>query len=366
MEQRTAPRPDAAAPRPVPWTADAQPAEADYLSVDPTLIEPDPMLGNVREAPVAEEDEAALSSSIAQDGVLQAPAVRLIGPEESPRLAQVWGGRRIEAAKAAGRKRLVVRNLGRIDDATALVYQLVENHVRADLHPVDEARSTLRLVRALGTGTAAADRIGRSEGWVSQMKRIGEALETLEPDQVERLYVPSITKRACIRALQEGGPERVAAWLLERAREPDASRPGRPEGAAGKTRTFRVRRRKRGGGETFTIRWTDADLRRNPEAFTESLLDFLEDRIETIETRLHELAEPESEVSRGREAHRRPPDDGAGESARETDETEPLEALDEERLREVLAATDARIQKVKERIAAFDKRRKGGGEGDDL
>jgi ParB family chromosome partitioning protein len=145
--------------------------------------------GELRELPVSlikpnpsqprthfdEEALAALASSIQATGVVQPLLVRPL-PDGSYEL--VAGERRWRAAQQAGVDKVpaVVRDQA---EAERLQAALIENMVREDLNPVEEARACAALVEELGlTKEELAKRVGRSRPAVSNLIRLLEL-----PDQ---------------------------------------------------------------------------------------------------------------------------------------------------------------------------------------
>ncbi len=151
--------------------------------------------GELRELPVAAikpnpdqprtkfdpEALAALAASIEVSGVVQPLLVRPL-PDGSYEL--VAGERRWRAAQQAGLEKVpaVVRNQ---EEAERLQAALIENMVREDLNPVEEARACSALVEQLGlTKEELARRVGRSRPSVSNLIRLlelpDETIELLE------------------------------------------------------------------------------------------------------------------------------------------------------------------------------------------
>lgn len=128
-----------------------------------------------------EEALAALAASIEASGVVQPLLVRPL-PDGSYEL--VAGERRWRAAQQAGVAKVpaVVRDQA---EAERLQAALIENMVREDLNPVEEAKACAALVEELGlTKEELARRVGRSRPAVSNLIRLlelpDEALEMLE------------------------------------------------------------------------------------------------------------------------------------------------------------------------------------------
>jgi ParB family chromosome partitioning protein len=123
----------------------------------------------------------ALAESIRARGVLQPILVR---PLSSGRYELIAGERRLRAGQLAELSSLpaVVRHH---DDANSLEVALIENMVREDLNPVEEARACSALVEELGlTREEVGLRVGRSRVAVSNLLRLldlpDEALDLLE------------------------------------------------------------------------------------------------------------------------------------------------------------------------------------------
>ncbi|HET7416729.1 MAG TPA: ParB/RepB/Spo0J family partition protein [Solirubrobacterales bacterium] len=151
--------------------------------------------GELRELPVSlikpnpsqprtsfdEEALSALAASIEATGVVQPLLVRPL-PDGSYEL--VAGERRWRAAQQAGIDKVpaVIRDQA---EPERLQAALIENMVREDLNPVEEARACAALVEDLGlTKEELAKRVGRSRPAVSNLIRLlelpDEALELLE------------------------------------------------------------------------------------------------------------------------------------------------------------------------------------------
>lgn len=117
------------------------------------------------------DDEAlrALAGSLSEHGVLQPVLVR---PLAGGRYELVAGERRWRAAKLAGLD-VVPAIVERRDDGASLEAAIVENMVREDLNPVEEARAVAALVEELGlTREAVGVRVGRSRVAISNLLRI--------------------------------------------------------------------------------------------------------------------------------------------------------------------------------------------------
>ena len=146
------------------------------------LIKPNPSQPRTRIDP---DSLSGLAASIEANGVVQPLLVRPL-PDGSYEL--IAGERRWRAAQAAGLAKVpaVIRDQER---AERLQVALIENMVREDLNPVDEARACAALVEDLGLSKEdLARRVGRSRPAVSNLIRLldlpDEAIELLESGQL--------------------------------------------------------------------------------------------------------------------------------------------------------------------------------------
>jgi ParB family chromosome partitioning protein len=138
----------------------------ELRELEVTQIEPNP------DQPRARFDTAgldALAGSIGSVGVLQPLIVR---PLDDGRYELVAGERRWRAAQKAGIDRVpaVVRTS---PEDERLQAALIENMVREDLNPVEEARACAALVDDLGISKEElARRVGRSRAAISNLIRL--------------------------------------------------------------------------------------------------------------------------------------------------------------------------------------------------
>ncbi len=134
------------------------------LPVD--LIKPNPNQPRTKFDPDA---LAGLAASIESSGVVQPLLVR---PLHDGSYELIAGERRWRAARQAGLEKVpaVVRDS---EQAERLQVALIENMVREDLNPVEEARACAALVEDLGlTKTDLAQRVGRSREAISNLIRL--------------------------------------------------------------------------------------------------------------------------------------------------------------------------------------------------
>ena len=174
----------------------------ELRELDVTQIEPNP------EQPRAKFDAAALDAlagSIGSVGLLQPLIVR---PLDDGRYELVAGERRWRAAQKAGIGRVpaVVRSS---PEDERLQAALIENMVREDLNPVEEARACASLVDDLGISKEElARRVGRSRAAISNLIRLldlpDSALTLLERGDLTEghgraiLQVPDQGRRALL------------------------------------------------------------------------------------------------------------------------------------------------------------------------
>lgn len=153
-------------------------ASAEVVDLPVEVIVPNPNQPRTRFSPEALE---ALSNSIAASGVVQPLIVRKLSDGSYELIA---GERRLRAAQMAGLDRVpaVVRDS---DEAERMEVALIENMVREDLNPVEEARACAALVEDLGLSKEELGRrVGRSRPQVSNLIRLldlpDDVLEMLE------------------------------------------------------------------------------------------------------------------------------------------------------------------------------------------
>jgi len=164
----------------LPEVANEEAGELRELPVE--LIKPNPGQPRTKFDPYA---LAALAASIESSGIVQPLLVRPL-PDGSYEL--VAGERRWRAAQQAGLEKVpaVVRDQA---EAERLQAALIENMVREDLNPVEEAKACAALVEELGlTKEDLAKRVGRSRPAVSNLIRLlelpDEILELMEAGEL--------------------------------------------------------------------------------------------------------------------------------------------------------------------------------------
>lgn len=173
-------------------------------------IQPNPGQPRTR---FSEEALEALSESIKASGVVQPLIVRPAGRGKYEIIA---GERRWRAAGMAGVERVpvVIRDS---DEADRLEVALIENMVRENLNPVEEAKACAALVEDLGLSKEElGKRVGRSRPQISNLIRLldlpDEVLDMLEQGDLSEghgraiLQVPDHADRRKLakQALNEG------------------------------------------------------------------------------------------------------------------------------------------------------------------
>ena len=119
-----------------------------------------------------------LAASLTQSGVLQPVVVRRLG--EGYQL--VVGERRWRAAKLAGLTRIpaVIRE---VTDAQSLELALVENLLREDLNPIEEAEAYQRLLAEFGwTQEDLAERVSKDRSTISNCLRLLKLPDLIRAD----------------------------------------------------------------------------------------------------------------------------------------------------------------------------------------
>jgi ParB family transcriptional regulator, chromosome partitioning protein len=189
------------------------PADAgtgELLELPVSLIKPNPDQPRTRFDPDALN---ALAESIEASGVVQPLLVR---PLADGSYELVAGERRWRAAQQAGLEKVpaVARDQA---EPERLQAALIENMVREDLNPVEEAKACAALVEDLKlTKEDLARRVGRSRPRISNLIRLlelpDEALEMLESGELSEAHGRTIlaaagndTRRRLAREAKAGG-----------------------------------------------------------------------------------------------------------------------------------------------------------------
>ncbi|MGI8921785.1 MAG: ParB/RepB/Spo0J family partition protein [Solirubrobacteraceae bacterium] len=209
--------------------------EAELRELPVETIKPNPKQPRRRFDP---ESMDVLTASIKANGMLQPLLVRPLAEGSYELIA---GERRWRAAKEVGLERVsaIVRDSG---EAERLQTALVENMVREDLNPIEEARACAALVEDLDLSKEEVGRrVGRSRSAISNLIRVldlpDEALRLLESGELSEGHGRAIlqvrgndVRRRLARDAAAGG------WSVRETenRAKLAGQPGRVgKGAAG-------------------------------------------------------------------------------------------------------------------------------------
>lgn len=153
--------------------AASPPASGDLRDLPIDQVKPNPDQPRRKFDP---EALAALTESVKTSGIIQPLLVR---PLKEGGYELIAGERRLRAAREAGLERVpvVIRDP---DEEERLQQALIENMVREDLNPIEEARACEALIRDLGLSKQElARRVGRSRPALSNLIRLLEL-----PDEV--------------------------------------------------------------------------------------------------------------------------------------------------------------------------------------
>jgi ParB family transcriptional regulator, chromosome partitioning protein len=250
----------------------------ELLELPVELIKPNPKQPRTNFDPDA---LAGLAASIETSGVVQPLLVR---PLHDGGYELIAGERRWRAAQQAGLTKVpaIVRDS---EHAERLQVALIENMVREDLNPVEEARACAALVEDLGLSKEdLARRVGRSRPAVSNLIRLldlpDEALELLQSGELSEGHGKALlgapgndARRRLARDAAKGGwSVRETENRVKLASQPKRERRGRSEASAEEAAAMRdagdqleaaigheVKVRPRGGEVAIEIRLADLD-----------------------------------------------------------------------------------------------------------
>lgn len=195
---------------------------------------PVPMIGELRSLPVADvwpdpdnvrgdiavDDE--LVASIASVGILEP---LLVGPFDDGHFSLIAGHRRLAAAIKAGLAEVpVIERADLVDPKQRLVVQLVENLMRKDLDPFEEAEGFRRLADTGSSQRDIASLVGCSQPHVARRMQLLELAEpTRQAVRDERLPVHLAVKLAGNPAAEKAavggvaGAGKIDEYSIERA-----------------------------------------------------------------------------------------------------------------------------------------------------
>lgn len=146
-----------------------------------------------------EEELAALSLSISENGILQPLTVRKVSATEYELIA---GERRLRASVMAGLRKVPCIII-KCSDKESAVYALLENLQRSDLGMFEEARGISRLIRRYGlTQQEAASRLGKTQSTIANKLRLLR-LTYEEQEWIENAGLSERHARALLRISDE-------------------------------------------------------------------------------------------------------------------------------------------------------------------
>lgn len=131
----------------------------------------------------------------------------------------VNGNRRLAAAQKYGRPGLdvVLRDSIAVDKGEILWAATSENIDRRDFDVLEEAKAVELMVSEFGSADAAAKKLGRSKGWVSQRR----ALLKLAPELQAALRAGDLAVRQARSLARVPLEEQVAAWEAAQNPQPE-------------------------------------------------------------------------------------------------------------------------------------------------
>lgn len=184
---------------------------------------------------------APLATSIRDQGVLQPILVRRLGPKDFQIIA---GERRYRAAVLAGLREVpcVERDAGA---GESLELALVENLLRDDLSPFEEATAYESLIREHGhTHESLGRRVGKPRTSVTELL----ALLNIPEEIRELCWASGVhSRRQLLRVAREPKPEAMAACAQRIAKGMEAPAPKRRDTARPRARPFVFRYAPKGG-----------------------------------------------------------------------------------------------------------------------
>ena len=210
---------------PSPKTVSAEPVDGRFMAdvpLDRLVANP----RNPRDEVGDLSDLATIADRQLQPGTAVSRAAWLkLWPEDEAEIGpaqyvMVNGNRRLAAATKYGRGGLdvVVRDSIAVSRGEILWAATSENIDRRDFDVLEEARAVELMVGEFGSADAAATKLGRSKGWVSQRR----ALLKLAPELQAALRAGDLAIRHARSLAKVPLEEQVAAW--EAAQNPDADK----------------------------------------------------------------------------------------------------------------------------------------------
>ena len=198
----------------------------------------------------SEEGLRQLADSIQKHGLLNPILVR---PEEDGTFTTLAGSRRIKACRLLGHKTIPAL----VVDGDPLQISLIENLVREDLNPVDEAEALTELKERTGFTLQELSLIaGRSESYTSEILSLAGLPETIKASVRTSEVLP--TKNSLIELAREKDPKRLMKlWQSFLSRNTSTVKSLREKrGKSGSTLSYK------GEGYVMTIRFKAKEINR--------------------------------------------------------------------------------------------------------
>ncbi|MHB1210356.1 MAG: ParB/RepB/Spo0J family partition protein [Acidimicrobiales bacterium] len=215
-------------------------------------------------------DFTRLVESLRRDGLLQ--PITVVYSEEQGRFRVLIGERRFRAAKVLGWDKIAARIFDHASDpGDILAKQVIENVIRKDLKPIEQARAFRTLLTVNNwTLTQLGEAVGCSPGLISQTLKLLELsapirakIEAGELDansayHVSKIADPVEQAEVAERIVSEGLTRDQAVEVVRqvKAREPKAKASGKSRGGARskpKARPVTSRVMKAGDGYRITV-----------------------------------------------------------------------------------------------------------------
>lgn len=182
---------------------------------------------------------ARLAESLAARGLLQ--PIRVRWDESANKYLIIAGERRWRAAKLAGLATLTaIVAEGPIEPGELLAAQLVENCLREDLKPIEQARAYRRLMDLRGwSGTKLAAELSIAQGTVSRALSLLDLPETVQErveqgdlapslaHEVAKLASPEAQEAVAERAVTQKLTRQAVREAVREAAEEETTRPAR-------------------------------------------------------------------------------------------------------------------------------------------
>ena len=160
-----------------------------------------------------EAELAELAHSLKTVG--QKTPILVYWSDEDQSYVIIAGERRFRAAKMAGLSELACQiHPHRPDEAELVELQYVENAIRADLNPIEEAESYRRLQELKGySANQLAERIGKNQTTSSRSLRLLTLPETIQ-EQISKGEIPVSVAREIIKLESQDAQAKMAADYL--------------------------------------------------------------------------------------------------------------------------------------------------------